>query len=294
MNTLFLGNGFARSVAPDIPEWKNLLEAEESNIKNYPILYEQKFITKFNQTEESIKKELTEKIEKKIKNAIKQKESIATWFNEFLTKNKINNIITTNYDNGIEYILKKCGYNVHESNSSEKIYSIRRCKKYIDINNNIITLWKIHGDIEAIKSITLGFDQYCGSLSKLNAYIKGEYKSSQNNSIICKKDIRTKCKNPQLRDYASWAELFFFDNIYIMGFGMDFAEIDIWWLLNKRTRIILESHKLIQNKIVYYSNPKYDENKNDIIEALKTFRVITKEINANKSLLEYMKNDFKT
>lgn len=292
MNTLFLGNGFSMSVAPEIPAWKSLLKAEKSKIKNYPILYEQNFIQNTDKTEESIKRELTSSIEQNIKNAISQKESIASWFRDFLIKNKIDNIITTNYDHGIEYILKKCGYKNDKNNSSEKIYSIRRYKKFIDSKKNEIILWKIHGDIDVIKSITLGFDQYCGSLSKLNTYIKGEYKSSQN-SNIGQKSIQEKCINKKLRDYGSWAELFFFSNIYILGFGMDFAEIDIWWLLNKRARIKLESPKLIKNKIIYYSNPHFDKNKEDIFEALNVFSVTRREINTGTTLLEFMKNDFK-
>ena len=280
------------SVAQKIPAWKSLLKAETSKIKNYPILYEQNFIQNADKTEESIKKELTISIEQNIKNAISQKESIASWFRDFLIKNKIDNIITTNYDHGIEYILKKCGYKNDKNNSSEKIYSIRRYKKFIDSKKKEIILWKIHGDIDVIKSITLGFDQYCGSLSKLNTYIKGEYKSSQN-SYIGQKSIQEKCKDKKLRDYGSWAELFFFSNIYILGFGMDFAEIDIWWLLNKRARIKLESPKLIKNKIIYYSNPNFDENKEDIFEALNVFGVTHREINTDTTLLEFMKNDFK-
>lgn len=78
MNTLFLGNGFSMSVAQKIPAWKRLLKAETSKIKNYPILYEQNFIQNADKTEETIKKELTSSIEQNIKNAISQKESIAS------------------------------------------------------------------------------------------------------------------------------------------------------------------------------------------------------------------------
>lgn len=54
-----------------------------------------------------------------------KKGSIASWFRDFLIKNKIDNIITTNYDHGIEYILKKCGYKNDKNNSSEKIYNTK-------------------------------------------------------------------------------------------------------------------------------------------------------------------------
>ena len=74
---------------------------------------------------------------------------------------------------------------------------------------------------------------------------------------------------------------------------MDFAEIDIWRLLNKRARIKPESPELIKNKIIYYSNLHFDKNKEDIFEALDVFGVTHREINTDTTLLEFMKNDFK-
>jgi len=220
LNTLFLGNGFSRSVAPQIPAWEELFKEEDCPIKNYTILYEKKFINNCNKKEEHIKKELTEKIEEEIKKAIDEKESVAQWFSNFLKRNKISNIITTNYDKGIEYILQRCGYDNLQNNSSEKLYSIRRCKKFYNSNNShTIILWKIHGDIDAIKSVTLGYDQYCGSLSKLTSYIKGKYEPSktlQNNMGII--SIEEKCQNP-------------IKKITALGLNYSFLTIFILWVL---------------------------------------------------------------
>lgn len=292
-NVLFLGNGFSRSVAPQMPAWKDLFKDENSSIKNYTILYEKKFINNCNIEEEFIKKELTGEIEKEIKNAIKGKESVAEWFDKFLKRNKISDILTTNYDKGIEYILQKCGYEIINNNSSEKLYSIKRCKIFKNkINKHQIKLWKIHGDIDAIKSVTLGYDQYCGSLSKLTSYIKGKYVTSKMSQVnMGNVPIEDKCKNPIKKDNGSWAELFFFNNIYIFGFGMDFSELDIWWLLNKRARIKINNPSFIQNTITYYYQSQFDSNREDIKDALKTFFVESKQI--NDSLLCYMNNIFK-
>ena len=292
-NVLFLGNGFSRSVAPQLPAWKDLFNDENSLITNYTILYEKKFINNCNKKEEFIKKELTEKIETAIKNSIVGKESVAEWFSKFLKRNKISDILTTNYDKGIEYILQRCGYEMNSNNSSEKLYSIRRCKIFKNNKNkHQIKLWKIHGDIDAIKSVTLGYDQYCGSLSKLTSYIKGKYETSKmSQTSIGNVPIEDKCKNPTQKDNGSWAELFFFNNIYIFGFGMDFSELDIWWLLNKRARIKINNPNLIQNTITYYYQSRFDKNKEDIKDALKTFFVENKQI--NKPLLYYMNKVFK-
>ena len=37
-------------------------------------------------------------------------------------------------------------------------------------------IWPIHGTIQHPKSIMLGLDHYCGSIGKINDYIKGKYK----------------------------------------------------------------------------------------------------------------------
>ena len=72
---------------------------------------------------------------------------------------------------------------------------------------------------------------------------------------------------------------------------MDFSELDIWWLLNKRARIKKSNPNLIKNTITYYLNPEYDNKKDDIIDALKVFNVECKQMNNNKTLV-YMKNVF--
>lgn len=124
-------------------------------------------------------------------------------------------IITTNYDKGIELVLcQKCSYEETEPKDlvKEDIYSRRTYKKYINKKtDHQIKLWKIHGDVDRVKSITLGFDQYCGSLSKLSEYIKGNYKSDK--GPTCMVNMIDKCKEQKF-DNLSWAELFFNTNIY--------------------------------------------------------------------------------
>ena len=170
-------------------------------------------------------------------------------------RKNIHNIITTNYDEGIEIILcNKCGYKKLEKPEGlvpEEVFSIRTYKVFENsVLNHRVKLWQIHGKLERIKSITLRFDQYCASLSKLCSYLKGQYES----------DKGPKCRIPMIEKYEtqtfdglSWAELFFYTNVYIVGFGMDFSEIDIWWLLNKRIRIKNRTSRL-QNDIFYLYN----------------------------------------
>ena len=51
--------------------------------------------------------------------------------------------------------------------------------------------------------------------------------------------------------------LFFNSDIHIVGFGFDYSEIDLWWILNKRARMMLanNSAKQIKNKKIIRLSP---------------------------------------
>jgi len=287
-NTLVLGNGFSRSVFKEMPSWECLFKGFESAIKNYTILYEVSLLKGKKSTDYEVKRELIREIEEshsleKIDENVLDLEK----FGEYLAQNNVYNIITTNYDKGLELILCDiCGYEEIESKGlvKEEIYSIRTYKEYINRkSNHQLKLWKIHGDIDRIKSITFGFDQYCGSLAKLSEYIKGNYKSAK--GPACKVPMKQKCKTQQF-DNLSWAELFFYTNVYIVGLGLDFSEIDIWWLLNKHIRIKKEVPE-VQNNIYYIYNNQYDnkDKKKDIFEALEAFQVECQGIDSNENYI---------
>lgn len=90
-------------------------------------------------------------------------------------------------------------------------------------------------------------------------------------------------------DHISWIELFFRTNVYIVGFGMDFSFLDIWWLLNKRARYMLSVPEL-KNVITYLYNVRYEneEEKPDIFAALHTFQVVCTPIECGPNYIEHI------
>ncbi|MCJ8326249.1 MAG: SIR2 family protein [Campylobacterales bacterium] len=120
---------------------------------------------------------------------------------------EFDNYITTNYDNIFEKAYQNNSINNIETShiSTELIYSIRRYKQ---LNN--CKLWHIHGEINQPKSIMLGMDQYIGSISKIDDYIKGNYKFSNGST---KYSIEDKLLKNNF-DEISWIELFLIQ-IYI-------------------------------------------------------------------------------
>lgn len=279
-NTLFFGNGFSKTVFKGIPSWGDLFVGANSAIDNYTIRYEAYRLLRKNAEidEATIKKGLIQAVNAPFSEDNLDKDICdLSSFGDFLKRCNVNNIITTNYDTGVEFVLERCGY-CEQKNSDmtvERIYSIRTYKLFFNTaSSHSVKVWKIHGDIDRIASITLGFDQYCGSLAKLTEYVKGTYKSSQSaNGIKCDIPMKKKCQSGVF-DNISWAELFFRTDVYIVGFGMDFSEIDIWWLLNKRARFQSEGI-LVNNSISYIYNSDYEseQTKPSIYAALEAFNV---------------------
>lgn len=196
-NTLFLGNGFSRNVFKGIPSREELFEGQTGGINNYTILYEVYLLKSKNKEENDVK----EYFKGKIRNYVSEKsERRYLWFEIFwriFEKNRVNNIITTNYDSGIEIILSNfSGYERVENPVRlvpEEIYSIRMYKEFENSEkNHRVKLWQIHGDMDRIKSITLGFDHYCGALAKLSDYLKGYYESKR--CISCNTFMIEKCE----------------------------------------------------------------------------------------------------
>ena len=293
-NVLFLGNGFSRKVFSGMPSWQNLFKNIPSSIKNYTILYETSLLSDTVVDEAKTKKTLIEKIRETI--SLKNIDDSIQGLNLFgkkLKENNISDIITTNYDQGLDLILcEKCGYTKVEDSSAHKetIYSIRTYSEYENKElQHKIKIWKIHGELDRVKSIMLGYDQYCGLLAKLSEYIKGTYRS--NSGVTCKRSIVEKCKENSF-DGISWAELFFNANIYIVGFGMDFSEIDIWWLLNKRARV-KKALPVINNRIRYLYSNEFDNRseKKETLEALGAFNVESKGINYDNHFIDNIFNE---
>ena len=255
INTLMLGNGFSRKIFKKVPNWRELyheMHSDTRDISNPTFLYETGLL-EGKHADNWYKHRIIEKLIEQTKpENINHTIEGLDQFGVFIKDQGVKEVITTNYDKGIEIVL--CTLNGFAylwpddvaKDWGEKLYSIRRNVR-MKKDNHEVRLWKIHGDIDNISSIALGFDQYCGSLAKMEGYIKGKYKSSS--GIECTNPMRTKCINNSFDDY-SWIELFFKTNVYIAGFGLDFAEIDIWWLLNKRFRLKKQGVS-INNKIVY-------------------------------------------
>lgn len=237
---LFVGNGINRIESNY--SWKELLEDLKTMVGNqeiiangrkpFPMLYEEiYFRAKKNKNieEESIFDFVVEKMKGLEPNAIHQQ----------IMNLDIEHIITTNYDYALEKVFVKKledikSVSTSQSGSPETVYRITT--KNILANKQI---WHVHGELKNRGTLILGQRMYSKTLSKVNSYIDNDF-------IVSK--------------HKSWIDLMFTEEIHILGFGLDYSEIDIWLVLNERVRYYLKNHKK-KNEIYYYM---YNANSNNL------------------------------
>lgn len=244
-NVLFIGNGLNRTINSEV-SWDNLLDdfCKKNDIKinnniPLPIMFESIIneYSKNNLVDINCYDEIKKQITYKIKNLTRIPSNIF----KHITLKKYDSIITTNYDTNIEKY-----FSLNETVNINKNIKYLEIPTYLDNN---FSIYHPHGHVNYEKTICLGYEHYCGivekSRSNLNQKIKNE------NSI---KKIE-KIVNGKIEE-NNWYNKFFLNDIYFIGFGMYFSEIDLWWLLTYRASIIATNRfglkNSINNKIVFY------------------------------------------
>lgn len=140
-------------------------------------------------------------------------------------------IMTTNYDFTLEEAL------VGPLHSPAFLAPESRYSLFRRYQAGSKEVWHLHGDAARPASMVLGFDQYAGSLQKIRNYVMTGIEVS---SLPYR--LSSPVKSGILdfhvtRPVYSWVDHFLRDHVHIVGLGMDFTEIDLWWLLvHKRRR----------------------------------------------------------
>ena len=136
-------------------------------------------------------------------------------------------ILTTNYDYNIERALGSFG--TPASPRRESRYSVFRRRK---IRDHFV--WYIHGEVDHPETILLGHDHYSGQLQKLRDYATADRNSTRTRRSLFKLD---ELEYEASGAPYSWIDVFFRDEIHIVGLALDYTEIDLWWLLAYKRRL---------------------------------------------------------
>lgn len=231
-NTLFFGNGLNYGARGSI-SWDDLLKelGEKYQLPNqfdkdkskHTMFYEQvvlqnKYDVDLKDHEGQIKREIADAFTK-----IEPTEYIK----EIGVLN-FDNYMTTNYDYALKNSLIDRGYKPSRlSSNTESIYSIRRGMELVNKKSKK-TIWNIHGEIDRVKSIMLGYDHYCGFIGKIDSYIKGSYSRQVGGKELRTHSMKSKLRRNSDFDDYSWIDLFFNTDVHIVGFGLSYSETDIW------------------------------------------------------------------
>ncbi len=276
LQSILIGNGL-HQLHDNGFSWNKLLETplkEDSTWSLIPNIH--KFEYNVFKKDVSYSKHVDKVYEKEKKRIIENIEKLNSKFGDktypseydTLISMEFDHYMTTNYDNALEDAIVGNGYSKDEvhSDTSENRYNIRRKKAFKKGNKNC-TFWQIHGEMSKPNSIMLGYYHYCSSLTHINSYLRtsrlgktpidspGFEKERDNEFILWK------LKHGYNDMIDSWVDLFFFTDVHILGFGMDFSELDLWYILNKRKLLLSSEHKsleglpIIRNKIYFYGDP---------------------------------------
>ncbi len=266
---LFLGNGI--NLLSKGHNWGDLLKEVANRVsitvdfngKSYPLLFEEiAFKIRPNSHVEHninyLKKLIGETCHHYEPNEYHQKVIEAKYYDHFLT---------TNYDYSIERSLSSSFDSCKNKNQKNRKYSLHR---YNIVDNKKV--WHIHGEIDnglrgnvyqKEESVLIGNEHYSDYLRKIHELVKGD------TGIGLYKLIRDGKEN--------WIHLFFTRDIDILGFGFNFSETHLWFIINFRARLIRKGAS-IPNKIRWIV-PSFDMKKNKgIIDLLNILGIKVRSI----------------
>jgi hypothetical protein len=132
----------------------------------------------------------------------------------------------------------------------EKYYSLFRNET--DRKNK--TLWRIHGEAEKPQSLLLGYSQYAKYMGQIKDYL---YKGIQYAGFVNLVRSPLMGNSPDFNfeknaEIYSWIDIFLKDELHIIGLGLDFSEIILWWLLSEKMNLHAKYPKKV-GSINYYS-----------------------------------------
>ncbi len=248
---ILFGNGVNRAiVGNEYPTWDQILTEIANEFYAFRGRAEQntlQFDTMLCTGLQKLTKESANKVVSEVLTELDQKiDSLPRIFQQlFCTQADI--FLTTNFD----YMFERAISTIY--GESKEVYSPRIVGK----NETYITnkrrtelphkkrIFHIHGELELPNTICLGLMHYASNLSKIMESILG--KDDEGQEYFLAQD----CLSPSGR-FLSWAQYFFSHDVYILGFGLDNAEVDIWWILAYRNYLMSSNDSAKPtNNVVY-------------------------------------------
>ena len=151
--------------------------------------------------------------------------------------------ITTNYDDCFE----RSGGDV----GNETAYSNRfsyTFKPICELENRPI--FHAHGHMKWPNTLCVSFDRYYSLVARIQKELQPTTMKDQGDELGFIRDLVLGAIEPK----GIWPEHFFLDDLHIVGFSLDYSEIDIWSLLSLRESLFGSSNdlKAYENTVTFY------------------------------------------
>lgn len=246
-SSLLIGNGLNNCLKNSI-SWRNLLEgiAKEYGVEyngniSMPLEFEC-IVNQILKHEKVPSPQIYRTIKEKVAEIVKGVKLGEDCIHHRLLELPIDAIMTTNYDNLLEYI-----YNSGYKYSGDKKNTYRFDP--ISIQKGV-PFYHVHGFADVPKTICLGYEHYMGVVEKIRSEINTEENNKDGHmKIVLALNDRSRLKN-------TWYERFYTDNISIVGLGLTESEVDLWWLITHRAYLFYSNYhdvrKKLTNRITYY------------------------------------------
>ena len=264
---LLVGNGINKlfDKESDYFDVDSLLEKskrtfKECNGNSDSLRFPMKISAMYNGNEVAASKDVKEFLEKEMDISDEKKKFISELLNLNVTE-----LLTTNYSFEFEKTkfedisIGKIKYQYQKGTEKDltKKEENLGIYQYIKLDENK-NLWHIHGIATRENSIILGQYNYGDLLSEIINYTS---------------NLIDRWNTDIPFDYCSWIDYFVANDIHILGFAFDLAEIDLWWLLAYKKR------HFPFRKVYFYS--KSGDLNSDVRTMLCTYDVNIVEIDAN-------------
>lgn len=241
-NVLLLGNGIDRSFNSDPVSWGELLDKMTTNPAvpaHAPLPFPLEVVLRTNDHVDEALKEHSRELAGSVKDA-----RLREVLTRLLTMG-FDDILTTNYD----YTLEATAFYPDEltfarvSKAMEHTPEVKRAEgRYMlhtyntaDLDGVTNRIWHIHGEARKPSGMVIGHYLYVNLVSKWKEKLGERDKSYKTFD--------------QTKPSGCWLDSFIMGNVYVLGFGFDFSELDLWWLVNRKKREKAEPH----GKVIFYT-----------------------------------------
>jgi hypothetical protein len=251
--TMLIGNGICRGpqVSEYYPSWEKILKILSKEFavplktlksKPLPLVYERIRLEMLRENQDPYL------LLKRVSGLMRDVgiSSVLTSIYPSLTKN----ILTTNYNYALNLppVFDTANQRKIYKNISENFYSLFRGYK-----DDMRQIWNIHGEVKNPKSILLGHAQYSKYMGQVKDYLYKGIKFTRVSESL-RSPLSGKIPNFNFEDNVeiySWVDLFLRDEIHVVGLGLDFSEIILWWLISEKMALQAKFNKKVGDLIYY-------------------------------------------